>query len=59
LSDGISCLRSSDTKDGIVCHIQAVGDLNMVMIERDNLWIRLIGKMLQDDLVNVARRIHF
>ena len=42
--------------DGIEYHVQTTGDLHMVMTERDNRWICLIGKMSQEQLIEVAGR---
>jgi hypothetical protein len=47
------------SKDGITYHVQTVGDLHMVMTERNSRWICLIGQLSQDQLVEVARGIHF
>jgi hypothetical protein len=47
------------TKDGATYHVQHTGELNMVRTERDNRWICLISPLPQDQLIDVARGIHF
>jgi hypothetical protein len=46
-------------QDGITYHVQTTGDLHMVMTERENRWVCLIGKMPQDQLIEVARGVRF
>jgi hypothetical protein len=46
-------------QDGITYHVQTTGDLHMVMTERNNRWICLIGKMPQAQLIEIARATGF
>jgi hypothetical protein len=46
-------------RNGITYHIQTVGDLHMVMSEREHRWICLIGALPEDKLMDLADAIHF
>jgi hypothetical protein len=47
------------TRNGIDYRVQKVGDLNMVMTERDGKWLCLIGQTPADHLIDVASQIRF
>lgn len=38
---------------------RTVGDLHMVMSEREHRWVCLIGALPQDKLMDLADAIHF
>jgi len=46
-------------RHGIGYHVHAVGDLQMVMTERDHHWICLMGHLPQEKLMDLAEAIHF
>jgi hypothetical protein len=46
-------------RDGVSYHVQAVGDLNMVMTERDNRWICFIGALPAERLMDLAAGVKF
>jgi hypothetical protein len=46
-------------RGGISYHVQAVGDLNMVMTERDGRWICFIGALPAEKLMGLASGVRF
>src|SRR5207247_9042151 len=40
-------------RDGIDCHVQSVGDVTMVMIERSGRWVCLIAQLPQGKLIDL------
>ena len=58
-SDMQSPASPTVVKDGVTYHVQSTGDLHMVMTERNNRWICLIGQLSQEQLVDVAGGIRF
>jgi hypothetical protein len=54
-------LPSSPTRkrDGMTYHVQSAGNLNMVMTERADRWICLIGEMPQERLMDLADQLKF
>jgi hypothetical protein len=49
----------SITRDGITYYVQNVGSLNMVMEQRQDKWLCLIGRVSSDRLITVAEGLHF
>jgi hypothetical protein len=47
------------TRVGVTYHVQSSGRLNMVMTERDERWICLIGEMPQERLMDLADQLKF
>jgi hypothetical protein len=47
------------TRAGITYHVQSVGQLNMVMTERNGRWICLIGRLPVDRLMDLASSLEF
>jgi hypothetical protein len=47
------------TRDGVQYHVQSVGDLNMVMTERHERWVCLIGKVPSGRLIDLAASLQF
>jgi hypothetical protein len=47
------------TRGGIAYHVQSVGQLNMVMTERNGRWICLIGKLPVERLMDLASSLEF
>ena len=45
--------------DGVTYHVQASGNLNMVMTERHDRWICLIGESPADRLMEIAAKLQF
>jgi hypothetical protein len=46
-------------RDGVSYHVQAVGELNMVMTERDNRWICFVGALPAEKLMDLAAGVKF
>ncbi|MGA2440566.1 MAG: hypothetical protein ABSH08_06385 [Tepidisphaeraceae bacterium] len=46
-------------RGGVTYHVQAVGRLNMVMTERNDRWICLIGQVSSDRLMDLAGQLQF
>jgi hypothetical protein len=46
-------------RDGIAYHVKAVGNLNMVMTEREHRWICLISSLPSEKLMDLADGIKF
>jgi anti-sigma factor RsiW len=47
------------TRGGVTYHVQSVGQLHMVMTERNGRWICLIGKMSADRMMDLASSLEF
>jgi hypothetical protein len=47
------------TRGGVTYHVQSTGRLNMVMTERNERWICLIGEMPQEHLMDLADQLKF
>jgi hypothetical protein len=47
------------TRDHIAYHVTSVGNLNMVMTQRQSRWICLIGKLPADRLMDLATSMQF
>ena len=47
------------TRGGVTYHVQAAGDLNMVMTERRERWICLIGRLPAPRLMDLADQLQF
>jgi hypothetical protein len=54
-------LPSSPTRmrDGVTYHVQSVDRLNMVMTERQDRWICLIGELPAERLMDLAEQLQF
>ena len=46
-------------RDGVTYHVQSEGALNMVMAERHDRWICLIGELSPEQLVALAAKLRF
>jgi hypothetical protein len=46
-------------RNGVDYRVQKVGDLSMVMTERDGKWLCLIGQVSADHLMDVAAQLRF
>ena len=46
-------------RGGVTYHVQTVGRLNMVMTERNDRWICLIGQVSSDRLMDLAGQLQF
>jgi hypothetical protein len=46
-------------RDGVTYHVQSAGTLNMVMTERHERWICLIGRLPAAQLMDVAAKLQF
>ncbi|HEV2294737.1 MAG TPA: hypothetical protein VGR35_12860 [Tepidisphaeraceae bacterium] len=46
-------------KDGVRFHVQAVGELNMVMTQRRGRWACLIGELPAETLMDVVQQLEF
>jgi len=46
-------------RDGVTYHVQAMGKLNMVMTERSDRWVCLIGELPADQLMDLAMKLQF
>jgi len=46
-------------RNGISYRVQKVGDLSMVMTERDGKWLCLIGQVPADHLMDIAHQVRF
>jgi cytoskeletal protein RodZ len=46
-------------RSGLTYHVQAEGALNMVMTERNDRWICLIGELSADKLIELATKLGF
>ena len=44
---------------GVSYHVQTSGSLNMVMTERDERWVCLIGHLPVNELMDLAAKLHF
>jgi hypothetical protein len=40
-------------------HVEAAGDVNMIMTERHGRWVCLIGRLPTERLVDLAERLQF
>lgn len=49
----------SVTHGGAIYYLQAVGSLNMVMEQRQDKWLCLIGRISSDRLIAIAQGLHF
>lgn len=47
------------TRNGIDYRVQHVGDLSMVMTERNEKWLCLIGQLPAEQLMDMARQVQF
>jgi hypothetical protein len=47
------------TRNGVSYRVQHVGDLSMVMTERNGKWLCLIGQLPAEQLMDMARQIQF
>jgi hypothetical protein len=47
------------TRGGVSYHVQSAGNLNMVMTERADRWICLIGEMPEERLMDLADQLKF
>ena len=47
------------TRAGVTYHVQAVGQLNMVMTERGGRWICLIAKLPAERWMDLASSLEF
>jgi len=46
-------------RSGVTYHVDTVGNLNMVMMERAQRWVCLIGQLPKDKLMDLADEIRF
>lgn len=46
-------------RGGVTYHVQAIGRLNMVMTERNDRWICLIGQVSSERLMDLASQLQF
>ena len=46
-------------RDGVTYHVQTSGSLNMVMTERNERWICLIGRLPANQLMDLAEKLRF
>jgi hypothetical protein len=58
-SDMRSPTSPTVNRGGITYHVQAVGRLNMVMTERNDRWICLMGQVSSDRLMDLAGQLQF
>jgi hypothetical protein len=58
-SDMRSPTSPTVNRGGVTYHVQAVGRLNMVMIERNDRWICLMGRVSNDRLMDLAGQLQF
>lgn len=47
------------TRDGVVYRVQTAGKLHMVMTERNDRWVCLIGELPAEQLMNLADKLQF
>ncbi|HSV13450.1 MAG TPA: hypothetical protein VLI90_04280, partial [Tepidisphaeraceae bacterium] len=47
------------SRDGVQYHVEAVGDLNMIMTERHGRWVCLVGKVPSGRLIDLAASLQF
>ncbi|MDB5326890.1 MAG: hypothetical protein JWM57_2459 [Phycisphaerales bacterium] len=47
------------TRAGIQYHVQSVGDVNMVMTEREGRWVCLVARLSVDRLMDLASNLRF
>ena len=46
-------------RDGVTYHVQTSGSLNMVMTERNESWVCLIGRLPANQLTDLAAKLQF
>ena len=46
-------------RNGVTYHVQSFGAVNMVMTQRNQRWVCLIGRLPTDQLMNLATRLTF
>jgi hypothetical protein len=46
-------------RNGVSYHVQASGNLNMVMTERSDRWVCLIAEMPAERLMDLAAQLQF
>lgn len=44
---------------GMICYVQAVGNLNMVMTQRQGRWVCLMGQVSDEQLIDLAAHLQF
>jgi hypothetical protein len=58
-SDVESPTSGATVRDGVTYHVQSVGDLNMVMTERDGRWLCFVGALPVERLMDLATGVKF
>jgi hypothetical protein len=58
-SDVESPTSGATVRDGVTYHVQSVGELNMVMTERDGRWLCFVGALPVERLMDLATGVKF